>query len=71
MHFPIFLKTGQALRPSSLNVESIIFSKLLRVVEAAAICFFMKRGRRKSQQNSRTRVSAQIVRAQVKLGYPV
>ena len=57
MHFPIFLK---------LNVQSIIFSKFLREIEAAATCFVTERGRRKSQQNSRIRV-----RAQIKLVYPV
>ena len=57
MHFPIFLK---------LNVQSIIFSKFLREIEAAATCFVTERGRRKSQQNSRIRV-----RTQIKLVYPV
>ena len=36
-----------------LNVQSIIFSKFPHEIEAAAICFSMERGRRKSQQNSR------------------
>ena len=49
-----------------LNVQSIIFSKFLHEIEAAAICFVMERGRRKSQQNSRI-----CVRAQIKLVYPV
>ena len=57
MHFPIFLK---------LNVKSIIFSKFLHEIEAAAIYFVMERERRKSQQNSRI-----CVRVQVKLVYPV
>ena len=35
-------------------------------IPVAAVCFVMERGRRKSQQNSRT-----CVRAQVKLVYPV
>ena len=43
-----------------LNVQSIIFSKFPHVIEAAAICFFMERGRRKSQQSSRICVRAQI-----------
>ncbi|MCG8404279.1 MAG: hypothetical protein MI923_03680, partial [Phycisphaerales bacterium] len=42
------------------------FSKILHEIEAAAICFVMKRGRRKSQQNSRI-----CVHAQIKLVYPV
>ena len=46
--------------------EQLIFSKLLCEIEAAAICFVMERGRRKSQQNSRIRV-----RAEIKLVYPV
>ena len=49
-----------------LNVQSIIFSKFPHEIEAAAICFSMERGRRKSQQNSRI-----CVRAQIKLVYPV
>ena len=49
-----------------LNVQSIIFSKFSHEIEAAAICFAMERGRRKSQQNSRI-----CVRAQIKLVYPV
>ena len=49
-----------------LNVQSIIFSKFPHEIEAAAICFAMERGRRKSQQNSRI-----CVRAQIKLVYPV
>ena len=55
--FPIFLK---------LNVQSIIFAKFFLEIEAAAICFGMERGGRKSQQSSRIRV-----RAQVKLVYPI
>ena len=51
VHFPIFLK---------LNVQSIIFSKFLHEIEAAAICFVMERGRRKSQQNSRICVRERI-----------
>ena len=57
MHFPIFLE---------LHVQSIILSKFLHEIEAAAICFVMEGGRRKSQQNSRI-----CVRTQVKLVYPV
>ena len=49
-----------------LNVQSITFSKFPHQIEAAAICFAMERGRRKSQQNSRI-----CVRAQIKLVYPV
>ena len=49
-----------------LNVQSIIFAKFFLEIEAAAICFGMERGGRKSQQNSRIRV-----RAQVKLVYPI
>ena len=49
-----------------LNVQSIIFSKFPHEIEAAAISFPMERGRRKSQQNSRI-----CVRAQIKLVYPV
>ena len=49
-----------------LNVQSIIFSKFPHKIEAAAICFAMERGRRKSQQNSRI-----CVRGQIKLVYPV
>ena len=61
-----------------LNVQSIIFSKFPHEIEAAAICFAMdnrktiihgfamERGRRKSQQNSRI-----CVRAQIKLVHPV
>ena len=49
-----------------LNVQYIIFSKFPPEIEAAAICFFMERGRRKNQQNSRI-----CVRAQIKLVYPV
>ena len=60
MHFPIFLKAGVALRRSLLNVESIIFWKLIREIEAAAICFVIERDPRKSQQNSRIRLRAQI-----------
>ena len=56
MHFPIFLK---------LRVQSIIFL-VLHEIEAAAICFVMERGRRKSQQNSKI-----SVRARIKLFYPV
>ena len=56
--FSNFLKAGLALRRSLLNVESIIFSKLLREIEAAAICFVMERGNRKSQQSPRIRVPA-------------
>jgi len=33
-----------------LNVQSIIFTKFAHEIEAAAICFAMERGRRKSQQ---------------------
>ena len=36
------------------------FPNFLHEIEAAAICFVMERGRRKSQQNSRIRVRAQI-----------
>ena len=50
----------------NLNVQSIIFSKFPHEIEAVAICFFMERGLRKSQQNSRI-----YVRAQIKLVYPV
>ena len=57
VHFPIFLK---------LNVQFIIFPKFLHEIEAAAICVVKERGRRKSQQNSRIRL-----RAQIKLVYPV
>ena len=46
-----------------LNVQSIMFSKFRQETEeaavAAAICFVIERGRRKSQQNSRIRVRAQ------------
>ena len=42
------------------------FPNFLHEIEAAAICFVMERGRRKSQQNSRI-----CVRAQIKLVYPV
>ena len=49
-----------------LNVQSIILSKFPHEIEAAAICFAMERGRRKSQQNSRI-----CVRTQIKLVYPV
>ena len=49
-----------------LNVQSIILSKFPHEIEAAAICFSMERGRRKSLQNSRI-----CVRAQIKLVYPV
>ena len=41
-----------ALCRSLLNFESIISSKLLRVIEAAAICSVMERERTKKQQNS-------------------
>ena len=64
--FSSFLKTGVVLHGSLLNVEQLIFSKLLCEIEAAAICFVMERGRRKSQQNSRIRL-----RAEIKLVYPV
>ena len=57
VHFPIFLK---------LNVQSVIFSKFLHEIEAAAIYLVMERGHRKSQQNPRI-----CVHAQVKLVYPV
>ena len=59
MHFPVFLKTGLVLHGSLLSVEQLIFSKLLCEIEAAAICFVMERGRRKSQQNCRIRVRAE------------
>ena len=49
-----------------LNVKSLIFPKFPHETEAAAICFAMERGRRKSRQNSRI-----CVRAQIKLVYPV
>ena len=58
--FSHFLKAGVALRRSLLNVESIIFWKLIREIEAAAICFVIERDPRKSQQNSRIRLRAQI-----------
>ena len=51
---------------SKLNVQSITFSKFPHEIEAAAICFPMERGLRKSRQNSRI-----CVRAQIKLVYPV
>ena len=38
----------------------------MKLIEPAAICFVMERGRRKSQQNSRI-----CMRAQIKLVYPV
>ena len=43
-----------------------MFSKFLHEIQVAAICLVMERGRRKSQQNSRI-----CVRAQVKLVYQV
>ena len=49
-----------------LHVQFIFFSKFLHEIEAAAVCFVMEHGRRKSQQNSRI-----CVHAQVKLVYPV
>ena len=52
-----------------LKTERSIYNFLkifLHEIEAAAICFVMERGRRKSQQNSRI-----CVRAQLKLVYPV
>ena len=64
--FSSFLKTGVVLHGSLLNVEQLIFSKLLCEIEAAAICFVMERGRGKSLQNSRIRL-----RAEIKLVYPV
>ena len=66
VHFPVFLKTGLVLHGSLLSVEQLIFSKLLCEIEAAAICFVMECGHRKSQQNSRI-----CVRAEIKLVYPV
>ena len=57
VHFPIFLK---------LNVQSVIFSKFLHEIEAAAIYLVMEHGHRKSKQNSRI-----CVLAQVKLVHPV
>ena len=57
VHFPIFLK---------LNVRSIIFSKFLHEIKAAAVCFVIEHECRKSQQYSRI-----CVRAQRKLVYPV
>ena len=60
VHFPVFLKTGLVLYCSLLNVELLIFSKLVCAIEAAAICFVMERGHRKSQQNSRIQVRAEI-----------
>ena len=48
------------------KTESIIFSKFLHEIKAAAVCFVIEHECRKSQQYSRIRV-----RAQRKLVYPV
>ena len=47
------------------------FLKITTCSWSGSHLFFYEAWAQKSQQNSRTRMSAQIVRAQIKLGYPV
>ena len=62
----IHLQSGYIFQFSKTERPIYNFLKIPDEIEAAAICFSMERGRRKSQQNSRI-----CVRAQIKLVYPV